>query len=331
MRMQAALFLRRDRLALAPTDEATPRPLADAWRRLQRAMTRRPATPLASDAARLYCLWLAATDGGPADDDSKAPSPRLRAFIAELDRERRPTAAADEPSPSEPGSIAARFSDDALTLARLLRTLDPHSAGVLLDQRLDQDWEPLPAPWRAAIRERAIDRAAEFLTAELAAAADSDALLRVASRYARRPALLVAALAWLAANRRPADQAANQAAAAFVLAMHRRLEPRPDDDATTLPALPSAATLAATACRRIATWIDDPQFQQRLATLLEQGADQRRRLQHRVENLGRVELDGLALGSRLPANQLITDLAEELGTLELHGVASAASPHSDHR
>jgi hypothetical protein len=60
----------------------------------------------------------------------------------------------------------------------------------------------------------------------------------------------------------------------------------------------------------VAALVADAGFAGRLAATLAPGAERRRLIRQRVADMGRIELEGLALGSHLPATRIIDDLDE---------------------
>lgn len=156
------------------------------------------------EASRLWCAWLA----GLAQLEQAGVAPVGLPRSADLMATLLPTPTAEPahdpaiaatPSigPHAPRSVAALFA----AMVDALAVLDPTTAAALLDQRLRQDWALLPAPVKARLRTACVqagERVLAALVAALATAADADAVLAITTRYAQRPALVVAALAALA-------------------------------------------------------------------------------------------------------------------------------------
>ena len=292
-----------------------------------------------ADATRVYCAWLAGLERMERAADGRITGlPRLADLLADLTaalgawpaalRDPDQTAAGDWTRPG----IRGVFYAEARTMADDLAVREQAPAAVLLDQRLRQDWWRLPEPFKALLRARCLDAGAR-VPAALAGAADSVALLAVAERYAQRPALVVAALAALALwHRRPQPDAASATAAVapdgladlgrFLIGLHRRLGP-PLGSVETAGAGPEASAVAApeplsallpppglapAQTGRISALVADADFAGRLAAVLATGEADRRQLRERVADMGRIDLEGLALGPHLPAVRILDEI-----------------------
>jgi hypothetical protein len=231
--------------------------------------------------------------------------------------------------------IAGRFLHEALALRDLCVALDGNLAERLLAPRLAQDWAPLPADFAAALRRRCLERAGSQLMAELLAAAVAaapmelpDAVLAVCARFAQRPALVVATLAWLALEAlgwgagdaapagSPAPAPAGDAPAVtpllaiarFIVALRERLPPIEEP----LPPLLPPPGLRPADAAAFPALLAEAGFAERLAALLMQGIATRRRTREIAAHYPPGDLDGIALGPRAPANVAIEQIARLL-------------------
>jgi hypothetical protein len=100
----------------------------------------------------------------------------------------------------------------------------------------------------------------------------------------------------------------------FVAAIHSRLGPATDSPADEqsdrLPTLPPPPVPVPGRPCPVAASVCDAGFAGRLAAALAPGAERRRPIRERVAHMGRIELEGLALGSHLPTTRIIDDLDE---------------------
>ncbi|WP_295426743.1 right-handed parallel beta-helix repeat-containing protein [uncultured Thiodictyon sp.] len=345
LHLEAALYLLAERLAWGAAAAAAGVDLADslgltldlAWQALGEALDAPPPAGLwpgprgegvdeaglRADGARLYCAYL----GGLARLEQAHPGEtagraRLTDLLADL-------AAALEGGPAPatgaaPG-VRAGFLAECRIMAEVLRTLERAPAAALLEQRLRQDWSRLPASVKDLLRTRCLDPGGRVLSA-LAAAPDEAAVLAIARRYAQRPDLVVVALAALALRHRrralepgaPPTPAPDLAAIGRqLIRLHRRLVPAAPDPAPVppdpLPPLipppgpepadnPLAAALMA-----------DPGFIDRLGAVLAVGEAARRSVRERVDAMGRIDLEGLALGPHLPATRIMDEIRLRAG------------------
>ncbi|AUB83808.1 right-handed parallel beta-helix repeat-containing protein [Candidatus Thiodictyon syntrophicum] len=349
LHLEAALYLLAERLAwsaAAGADAgATGTDLADslgatldfAWRALGEALDAPPPAGLwpgprgegvdeaglRADGARLYCAYLGGLarleEAHPGETAGRA---RLTDLLADL-------AAALEGGPAPataaaPG-VRAGFLAECRIMAALLRTLERAPAAALLEQRLRQDWSRLPASVKDLLRTRCLDPGGRVLSA-LAAAPDAAAVLAIADRYAQRPDLVAAALAALALRHRRRAPAAGAAPTPVpdlavigrqLIRLHRRLVPAASDSAPVpsdpLPPLipppgpePADNPLAA-------DLIADPGFIDRLGAVLAVGEAARRSVRERVDAMGRIDLEGLALGPHLPATRIMDEIRLRAG------------------
>lgn len=338
LHLEAALLLSGERLGLtaAGSDPALRATLARAWLALAAALH----APLPSDrpwpdrearargveASRLWCAWLAALERLEQAGNPPAGRPRLADLVAGLG-DPSPASLGDGPSAAaDPGSIAGLFAAEVAGMLDALALLDPANARALLDQRLRQDWALLPETAKARLRAVCEGSGGRVLAALLAAldgaaddAAAAAAVLAVAGRFARRPALVVAALAALAGPLVPgadAPQARLLDIARFIVTLQRALAPAADGaQRESLPALlpPPGWDRAALARAgaRAAALVADAGFSARLAPLLVAGEARRRALAAELAE-GASDLPGLALGVHLPALLTMDRLRDEL-------------------
>lgn len=75
-----------------------------------------------------------------------------------------------------------------------------------------------------------------------------------------------------------------------------------------LPALLPPPGLTPAQTGRISALVADADFAGRLATVLAAGEAERRKLQKRIAGMGRIDLEGLALGPHLPAVRILDEI-----------------------
>ncbi len=315
-----------------PPDLTVPAVVLDWWTELHQALEAPVAEPALARAGRTYCAFLAAVASwdaagagpGRADGYPIGLGPLLAGLRAALDGAEPsagPAAVADPsgsaPTPPAPAdSIRGRFEAEARALAQTLALVDEDIAAQLLDERLRQDWSPLPGPFRDLLRARCPGGGGALLIGQLAAAADEQGVLAVAARWRLRPLTVIAALAWTAleqgrdprAGARPCAAEVALPVARFVAALRARLPS--DQDPEPLPRLLPPPGFAPGQGGCVAALVADPGFVERLAPRLVAGDGDRRKLRQAFERMGRIDLDGIALGSRSPANRLIARIEE---------------------
>ena len=156
----------------------------------------------------------------------------------------------------------------------------------------------------------------------MAAAQQADDLLAIAERYARRPALVVAVLAWLALafhraqpKNVPTDTGPAEVGR-FVARTRARVavgddgegDERGSGGALSLPRLTAPPGFTARQGALVARLVTDKEFGEHLTTLLARGRQAGREVERRIAAMAPVELDGIALGSHSPANKAIDAL-----------------------
>jgi hypothetical protein len=198
------------------------------------------------------------------------------------------------------------FHQEVRRMANRLVVVEPTDAHAILEQRLRQDWHQLPADFKALIRVGCLAAGRRLVRAFLEAA-DEPALLAVAASFAQRPALVVVMLCQLARwHQEDSEPGAKnldgyRAIGRFATTLQARFGPLELDASAPLPSLQRPPALEGSRTRLAAERVREADFAKRLIAVLEPGLERRRRNREAVRQMGRIELDGIAFGSRLPA------------------------------
>jgi hypothetical protein len=319
LHLEAALYLLRERLALTAfvseedaTHEAS---LAQTLTTtLDRAWTALdvPLPPglwdeelaCRADASRTYVAYLAAQhllrEGRQAPDD-----PERSALTSALE-DSPPLASGAARSEASAPTLRQLFHQEVRRMANRLVVVEPADALAILEQQLRQDWYQLPPDFKALIRVGCLDAGRRLVRAFLEAA-DEPALLAVAASFAQRPALVVATLCQLAGwHQEDGEPGAKNldgylAIGRFATTLQARFGLLEPDASAPLPSLQRPPSLEGSRTRLAAERVREVAFAKRLIAVLEPGLERRRRNREAVRQMGRIELDGIAFGSRLPA------------------------------
>ncbi|EIC22889.1 right-handed parallel beta-helix repeat-containing protein [Thiorhodovibrio frisius] len=285
-------------------------------------------------AGRIYCTFLAGVSAwDEAMEKSGAPAtntevPNFKQLLDEFDE-----ALKLEGNSTETGeqneSIRTRFYTEAREFAATMSRIDTENAQTLFSKRLRQEWSMLPDSFARVLKEHAFNQPGERLIGELVQAKDADDLLDRVQGWGLRPASVVAALAWIALEyRRDPKMGAKPPKPEDVLpvayfANRMRELLSPDIIPETLPSLLPPRHFEPEQGQLIENLlINETDFPDRLVGQLKAGAAAHKDLSHRIEQLPRIDLDGVVFGSRSAVNQVIKDLYE----LKLSTAPSSSAP-----
>lgn len=183
LHMEAALFLLRERLALAPK-LAVIDVVATTWEMLLQAI-RRESTCAAWYATRLCAALLTAADHGVVMDAEES------ALTAVIDN---PFSTGAEDAPL---TVWGKFLADVASMLRRLVAMERSTALLVLESKLQQEWFLLPERYKLALRNQVDKLPGQFL-GQMGRAQGPEPLLKLAVTMRQRPALVVAGLGILA-------------------------------------------------------------------------------------------------------------------------------------
>ncbi|EGV30163.1 hypothetical protein ThidrDRAFT_2913 [Thiorhodococcus drewsii AZ1] len=322
LHLEAALYLRRERLALTDAAdtvlaETLTAPLEQTWDALGEALEKplpdglwKDAQARRADASRVLVAYLAARSLGRVEPQP-AEDPDRSALAQALEVFSPPPPWVDRILAGDSPSLRQLFHEEIRRMANRLVLLKPADAREILDQRLRQDWSRLPDDVKTLIRTACLE-AGRRLVRSFLEAPDASAVLGVAESFAQRPALVVATLCQLACWHQ-SDRGRTRAAdllpiGQFAVRLRRHYAEWDRADPAPLPSLNRPAGMTPDDTHLVAELIADTGFADRLIAVLEPGLERRRRSRKTIQAMGSIQLEGLAIGVSLPANQALNQL-----------------------